>query len=81
MKFYVDGKLPKDCFECPCFRVDIVINCGLDDGTKDYLKFDFQNKCPLKTIKTLKNRWAKEVSMAKNTDTGKTSKGQSRVTN
>lgn len=46
MKVYVD-ELPKDCFECPCFRNNIENCCGLDDGTKDYHKFIEDSNCPL----------------------------------
>lgn len=61
MKVYVDGELPKECFDCPCFRDDIEICCGLDDGIKDYHKFVEDSKCPLQTTQSLKQQVRKEV--------------------
>ena len=50
MKVYVD-KLPKECFECPCFRNDIEFPCGLSDGTDDYFLDELDGgNCPLQTI-------------------------------
>lgn len=57
MKVYVD-ELPKDCFECPCFRNSIENCCGLDDGTKDYHKFIEDSNCPLI------QRWNKNLLIA-----------------
>lgn len=61
MKIYVDGELPKECFDCPCFRNDIEICCGLDDGTKDYHKFVEDSTCPLETTQSLKQQVREEV--------------------
>lgn len=50
MKVYVD-ELPKECFECPCFRNDIEFPCGLSDGTDDYFLDEIDGgNCPLQTI-------------------------------
>ena len=44
------SKLPKNCFECPCFQ-SAEMCCGLDDGTQDYFKDEIDGaKCPLKKI-------------------------------
>lgn len=54
MKVYVD-KLPKDCWECPCFRFsDNESPCGLNDKQDDYFKFDGECNCPLHTIGELR---------------------------
>ena len=60
MKIHVD-ELPKECFDCPCFRDDIEICCGLDDGTKDYHKFVEDSTCPLETTQSLKQQVREEV--------------------
>ncbi len=52
-KVYMN-KLPKDCWECPCFMCDVEHNCGLDDGTKDYYLDENQGgKCPLHSTKEI----------------------------
>lgn len=61
MKVYVDGELPKECFDCPCFRNDIEICCGLDDGIKDYHNFVEDRNCPLATTQSLKQQVREEV--------------------
>ena len=61
MKIYVDGELPKECFDCPCFRNDIEMCCGLDDGTKDYHNFVEDSNCPLETTQSLKQQVREEV--------------------
>lgn len=61
MKIYVDGELPKECFDCPCFRNDIEICCGLDDGIKDYHNFVEDSTCPLETTQSLKQQVREEV--------------------
>lgn len=61
MKVYVDGELPKECFDCPCFRNDVEICCGLDDGTKDYHNFVEDSTCPLATTQSLKQQVREEV--------------------
>ena len=61
MKIYVD-ELPKECFDCPCFRNDIEMCCGLDDGTKDYHKFVEDRTCPLETTQSLKQQVIEEVA-------------------
>lgn len=60
MKIYVD-ELPKECFDCPCFRDDIEICCGLDDGIKDYHNFVEDSTCPLQTTQSLKQQVREEV--------------------
>lgn len=60
MKIYVD-ELPKDCFDCPCFRNDIEICCGLDDGIKDYHNFVEDSTCLLATTQSLKQQVREEV--------------------
>ena len=61
MKIYIDGELPKECFDCPCFRNDIEICCGLDDGIKDYHNFVEDSTCPLETTQSLKQQVREEV--------------------
>lgn len=61
MKIYVDGELPKECFDCPCFRNDIEICCGLDDGTKDYHNFVEDSNCPLEATQSLKQKVKEDV--------------------
>lgn len=61
MKIYVDGELPKECFDYPCFRNDIEICCGLDDGTKYYHNFVEDSNCPLATTQSLKQQVREEV--------------------
>ena len=61
MKIYIDGELPKECFDCPCFRNDIEICCGLDDGIKDYHNFVEDSNCPLETTQSLKQQVREEV--------------------
>lgn len=61
MKIYIDGELPKECFDCPCFRNDIEICCGLDDGIKDYHNFVEDSNCPLETTQSLKQQVRAEV--------------------
>lgn len=61
MKIYIDGELPKDCIDCPCFRNDIEICCGLDDGTKDYHNFVEDSNCPLEATQSLKQQVKEEV--------------------
>lgn len=64
MKVYVD-ELPKDCFECPCFKNDIELGCGLDDGSMDYFKDKIAGgECPLKTTKELKQQVVEEIIKA-----------------
>lgn len=54
MEIYVD-ELPKNCFECPCFKNDIEFPCGLSDGTKDYFLDEIDGgECPLKLISDYK---------------------------
>ena len=51
MKVYVD-ELPKECWDCPCFRNDTDFSCGLSDGTKDYFLDEIDGgECPLKSLK------------------------------
>jgi len=63
MKMYIDGKLPKDCFECPCFRPDDTeSSCGLDENYEGYFKDEIDGgKCPLHTTQALKKQLKKEV--------------------
>lgn len=61
MKIYIDGELPKECFDCPCFRDDIEMCCGLDDGTKDYHNFVEDKNCPLETTQSLKQQVREEA--------------------
>ena len=50
MKVYVD-ELPKECWDCPCFRNDTDFSCGLGDGVKDYYLDEIDGgECPLKSI-------------------------------
>lgn len=60
MKIYLD-ELPKECFDCPCFKDDIEICCGLDDGIKDYHNFVEDSSCPLETTQSLKQQVREEV--------------------
>lgn len=64
MKVYVE-ELPKDCFECPCFKDDIEFSCGLDgldDDFKGYFKDEINGeKCPLQTIKQLKQSIIEDI--------------------
>lgn len=61
MKVYVD-ELPKECFECPCFRNDIDFPCGLSDGTKDYFLDEIDGgECPLKSLAEYTKQVRKEV--------------------
>ena len=61
MKVYV-SELPKNCFECPCFRNDIDFPCGLSDGTKDYFLDDIDGgECPLKSLVEHDKQVRKEV--------------------
>lgn len=60
MKIYVD-ELPEQCFDCPCFRDDIEMCCGLDDGTKDYHNFVEDSNCPLETIQSIRQKVRKEI--------------------
>lgn len=54
MKVFVD-KLPKSCWECPCFKNDLEFPCGLSDGTQDYFLDEIEGgNCPLKTIEDYK---------------------------
>lgn len=47
------SKLPKSCFECPCFKNDLEFPCGLSDGTQDFFKDEIDgDKCPLKKIQS-----------------------------
>ena len=74
MKIYVDGDLPKNCLDCPCFN-GIDNDCNLDKNFKGYFKDENEyGYCPLTTVKTLKKRWAKKMSMAKNNNANKTNK-------
>lgn len=51
-KVYVD-ELPKNCYECPCFKNDLELPCGLSDGTEDYFKDEIDGGCcPLQSLKT-----------------------------
>lgn len=60
-RVYMD-KLPQDCFECPMFRNDIYVCCGLDDGVKDYHNFAEcdDNNCPLRMLNTY-NKKANQI--------------------
>ena len=50
MKVYVD-EMPKNCFECPCFKNDLESPCGLSDGTCDYFLDEIDGgECPLHSI-------------------------------
>ena len=50
MEMYID-KLPKDCWNCPCFRDNIDFPCGLGDGVKDYYLDEIDGgECPLKSL-------------------------------
>ena len=50
MKVYVD-KLPKNCFECPCFSMDKECPCGVDNGENYYFKDEVEGEnCPLKSL-------------------------------
>ena len=61
MKVYVD-ELPKDCWECPCFRNDIDFPCGLGDGTQDYFLDEIDGgKCPLKSLADYTKQVREEV--------------------
>lgn len=61
MKVYVD-ELPKNCFECPCFRNDIDFPCGLGDGTQDYFLDEIDGgNCPLKSLADHTKQVRKEV--------------------
>ena len=45
-------KMPKSCWECPCFKDDIDFPCGLSDGTQDYFRDGIDGaSCPLHSIK------------------------------
>lgn len=47
MKVYVD-ELPKDCWNCPCFKNDVEFSCGLSDGIQDYFLDEIDGgQCPL----------------------------------
>lgn len=61
MKIYID-KVPKDCWECPCFKNDIEMSCGLDDGIHNYFKDEIDGgKCPIISIRTHDRRVVKKV--------------------
>lgn len=61
MKVYF-SKLPKDCYECPCFKNDLEFSCGLSDGTQDFFKDEIDGgKCPLISIKVHDRELVKEV--------------------
>ena len=60
-KVYVD-ELPKNCYECPCFKNDLELPCGLSDGTEDYFKDEIDGGCcPLQSLKTHDREFVKEV--------------------
>ncbi len=60
-KIWVE-KIPKNCWECPCFRDDIDFPCGLSDGIQDYFKDEIDGgKCPLHSIKAHDRELVKEV--------------------
>lgn len=60
MSFYVD-EMPKDCFECPCFRFDLEKTCALADINRfDVCYYRGEDApdnaiCPLKELKEIKN--------------------------
>lgn len=60
-KIYINN-LPKNCWECPCFKNDLEFSCGLSDGTQDYFKDEIDGEnCPLKSIKNHDRELVKEV--------------------
>ena len=60
-KVYVE-ELPKECWDCPCFKTDLECPCGLSDGTQDYFKDEIDGEnCPLKLLKTHDRELVKEV--------------------
>lgn len=51
MEIFVKGELPKNCWNCPCFRNDLEQSCGLDDENKDYFLDEIDGgECPLKSL-------------------------------
>ena len=61
MKVYVD-ELPKDCWNCPCFKNDINFPCGLSDGTQDYFLDEMDGgECPLLSLLDYTKQVRKEV--------------------
>ena len=61
IKVYVE-ELPKECWDCPCFKTDLECPCGLSDGTQDYFKDEIDGEnCPLKLLKTHDRELVKEV--------------------
>lgn len=62
-KIWVE-KIPKNCWECPCFRDDIDFPCGLSDGIQDYFKDEIDGgKCPLHSIKAHDRELVRQVCM------------------
>ena len=60
-KVYVE-ELPKECWDCPCFKTDLECPCGLSDGTQDYFKDEIDGEnCPLKLLKTHDRELVKKV--------------------
>ena len=60
-KVYVE-ELPKECWDCPCFKTDLECSCGLSDGTQDYFKDEIDGEnCPLKLLKIHDRELVKEV--------------------
>lgn len=56
------SKLPKDCYECPCFKNDLEFPCGLSDGTQDFFKDEIDGEnCPLQSLKAHDRELVKEV--------------------
>lgn len=49
-KVFID-KLPKDCFECPCFDMNRECPCGLDEYEQGFFLDDIDGgDCPLKSL-------------------------------
>ena len=60
---YVQGNLPKNCLECPCFNC-YQLCCGLEDGENDYFKDEIDGGiCPLKETKQLINEVLKKIKI------------------
>lgn len=60
MKIYLD-KLPKSCWDCPCFRENVFHPCGLDFEDKGYFLDEIDGgACPLCKIEEIQNEKAIE---------------------
>jgi len=67
MEIYVD-KLPKCCWECPCFRSELELSCGLDEGEQYYFLDEIEGgNCPLKLIDDYVEKLTRRNNAEKNT--------------